>query len=65
MVQCSAADVDRPGAGFLIGMDAERVYIATATHVVSRCAQNDGTRVRFRWSTAPVPGRVLNTDAAT
>ena len=62
MVQCSAADVDRPGAGLLIGADAERVYIATATHVVSRCAQTDGTRVRFRWSTAPLPGRVLNTD---
>ena len=62
MVQCSAADVDRPGAGLLIGTDAERVYIATATHVVSRCAQTDGTRVRFRWSTAPLPGRVLNTD---
>ena len=63
MVQCSAGDVDRPGAGLLIGMDAERVYVATATHVVSRCAQNDGTRVRFRWSSMPIPARVLNTDA--
>jgi alpha-tubulin suppressor-like RCC1 family protein len=62
MVQCSANDVDHPGAGLVIGIDAQRVYIATAAHVVSRCAQNDGTRVRFRWSTAPVPGRVLNTD---
>lgn len=63
MVQCSAGDMDHPGAGLLIGMDAERVYIATATHVVSRCAQNDGTRVRFRWSTTPIPARVLNSDA--
>jgi alpha-tubulin suppressor-like RCC1 family protein len=60
MVQCSTGEVDLPGAGLLIGMDAERVYVATATHVVSKCAQNDRTRVRFRWSSAPLPARVLN-----
>ena len=63
MVQCSAAEVDRPGAGFLIGMDADRIYIATAAHVVSRCAEGEATRVRFRWSSAPVPARVLSMDA--
>ena len=60
MVQCSTGDVDLPGAGLLIGMDAERVYVATATHVVSKCAQSERTQVRFRWSSKPLPARVLN-----
>ena len=34
MVQCSTPDVERPGAGILLGKDAAHVYIVTAAHVV-------------------------------
>lgn len=60
MLSCRTEDMDDPGAGFIFGIDDNRIYIASAAHVVAKCMQPPHVpRVRFRWSSNDVDASVI------
>lgn len=50
MVQAKAGEADRIGAGIILGVRSDRLYIATANHVARAGARPaDQIRVQFQW----------------
>jgi hypothetical protein len=51
MISAATEGEARPGAGIIFGLANDRVYIATANHLVRRGASNaSDIEVKFRWS---------------
>jgi len=49
MISSQFADGQKLGAGIIIGAENDRVYIATANHLIRGRAEQAKVRVRFKW----------------